>query len=193
TMTPTAAAEFLVSAVEDFSTASEETFATIRDRAQRRLQTAQNRHYRLSTGLERVVSRRVSESRRQYERVRGRVIHKVLDSIRRQESRLEARTLSPARLERVLRRQQEELDRRTRRLETNTRRPLVEEGRHIEHLEEKLRLLDPQRVLERGFALIRNADGALVRRVEDVAPDDRLEIRLADGTVRVTANDDSND
>ncbi|HWF15069.1 MAG TPA: exodeoxyribonuclease VII large subunit [Acidimicrobiales bacterium] len=45
---------------------------------------------------------------------------------------------------------------------------------------------DVDRQLERGYSLTTTADGALVRRVADVAPDQEIVTRLADGTVRST-------
>ncbi len=43
-------------------------------------------------------------------------------------------------------------------------------------------------VLERGFALVRGADGRPVRRAAAVAPGDALAIEFADGIARATAD-----
>ncbi len=45
----------------------------------------------------------------------------------------------------------------------------------------KLDALSPLKVLGRGYAIARDASGGVVRSVADVAPGDRLNVRLADG------------
>jgi len=44
-----------------------------------------------------------------------------------------------------------------------------------------LAALDPQRVLQRGFAVVTGAKGQIVRAAEQVAPGENLDIRLAEG------------
>jgi exodeoxyribonuclease VII large subunit len=49
-------------------------------------------------------------------------------------------------------------------------------------LQARLAALNPQATLERGYAIVRRHDtGAVVRRVEQVAPGDALAIRVQDG------------
>lgn len=48
---------------------------------------------------------------------------------------------------------------------------------------ELLEALSPQRLLRRGFALVRQSDGQLLRSVQAVRSGDRLELELADGRV----------
>ncbi len=52
-----------------------------------------------------------------------------------------------------------------------------------------LRSLSYQGILERGFALVRDASGSMVRRADAVAAGDALEIEFTDGRVPVTAGD----
>jgi exodeoxyribonuclease VII large subunit len=44
--------------------------------------------------------------------------------------------------------------------------------------------LSPLTVLSRGYALVFDADGALVKRAADVSAGETLTLRLAEGTVR---------
>jgi exodeoxyribonuclease VII large subunit len=46
-----------------------------------------------------------------------------------------------------------------------------------------LHALAPQRVLERGYAVVRAADGTVVRRGDQVAPGDLVDVRLAAGAL----------
>lgn len=48
--------------------------------------------------------------------------------------------------------------------------------------------MSPLKVLGRGYAIAQREDGGVVRSVKDIAPGERLSLRLSDGTVRVTAD-----
>ena len=52
---------------------------------------------------------------------------------------------------------------------------------------ETLAALDPSAVLRRGYALLRDPGGAIVRSAAEVQPGDRLVVRLGDGEVDVEA------
>ncbi|MBP2649336.1 MAG: Exodeoxyribonuclease 7 large subunit [Firmicutes bacterium] len=58
--------------------------------------------------------------------------------------------------------------------------------RHQFHLAaEKMAMLNPLAVLERGYSIVRTYDKHLIRRTGEVVPGERLEIVLTDGTIRV--------
>jgi exodeoxyribonuclease VII large subunit len=52
-------------------------------------------------------------------------------------------------------------------------------------LNQTLRSLDPHQVLQRGYSLVRDDQGAIVRRAAQTQPGDRLRIQLADGWLEV--------
>ena len=58
----------------------------------------------------------------------------------------------------------------------------------FDRLKEKLALLSPYSVLERGYSLTTDAQGAVVRSAAQVKPGDVLHTRLAQGEVVSTAN-----
>ena len=81
-----------------------------------------------------------------------------------------------------------------RRLEScDWRRPFVahlESGRQrLDVLHRHADSLSPQHVIERGFAVVRRADGAVVRGPDDVSAGDKLTVRVARGTISVTVDD----
>jgi exodeoxyribonuclease VII large subunit len=49
--------------------------------------------------------------------------------------------------------------------------------------QELLRALSPQRLLQRGFALVRQSDGRLLRSVQQAKAGDLLQVELADGRI----------
>ncbi|WP_017654117.1 exodeoxyribonuclease VII large subunit [Fortiea contorta] len=56
---------------------------------------------------------------------------------------------------------------------------------HLELLQHKLTSLDPQAVLQRGYALVRRKNGAIARSPDDLAVGDELLIQLGQGEVKV--------
>ncbi|MFM9050094.1 MAG: exodeoxyribonuclease VII large subunit [Actinomycetota bacterium] len=70
----------------------------------------------------------------------------------------------------------------------------VERGRtDIEHLSARLRVLSPAATLDRGYAVVRTADGRVVRSPADVAIGDPLDIRIADGRLGATVSASGSD
>jgi exodeoxyribonuclease VII large subunit len=64
----------------------------------------------------------------------------------------------------------------------------------VEGLTRTLRVVGPEAVLERGFALVhRTEDGTLVRSVDQVEAGDELRVQVQDGTFDVDVREDSGD
>ena len=61
-------------------------------------------------------------------------------------------------------------------------------GQRLERAVLRLQLLDPQRVLRRGYALLTDAQGSVVHSVQQAPPGARLQARLADGEVELTVS-----
>jgi exodeoxyribonuclease VII large subunit len=51
----------------------------------------------------------------------------------------------------------------------------------VRHLSARVRALSPQSTLERGYAVVQHRDGRVVRSREELAPDELLRVRVADG------------
>ena len=68
-------------------------------------------------------------------------------------------------------------------------------GGRLDGARAALRLLDPQAVLDRGYGIVRDADGKVVREASRLAAGQRIEITLAQGTASalVTAVSDAAD
>lgn len=66
---------------------------------------------------------------------------------------------------------------------------LRKQSQRLEQAELRLRMLDPQRVLERGYAIVTNPAGEVVRDALQALPIERLRIRLAKGAVTVEVVD----
>ena len=59
---------------------------------------------------------------------------------------------------------------------------------HLVAFERLLQSYHPARVLERGYAIVRDASGAPRSSVKQISPHDALTIQLRDGHVAATAN-----
>lgn len=82
--------------------------------------------------------------------------------------------------------ERQQLELRQQRLEElHPRRLLGERRRDLEQAKVLLRALSPQHLLERGFSLVRDSQGQLVRSVEALAKGKRLSLELADGSVDI--------
>jgi exodeoxyribonuclease VII large subunit len=62
-------------------------------------------------------------------------------------------------------------------------------GGDLTHARARLRSLSPAATLERGYAIVQRADGAVVREPAQVSPGDPLRLRLAGGELSATAVD----
>ena len=62
---------------------------------------------------------------------------------------------------------------------------MTQQRQRLDRSSAALSLLDPQLVLERGYALLTDAQGALVTRVGQVQPGEALRARLRDGELGV--------
>jgi exodeoxyribonuclease VII large subunit len=59
----------------------------------------------------------------------------------------------------------------------------------LRHTTARLRALSPAATLQRGYAIVQRDDGHVVRAATDVATDDNLRVRLADGELRAVVRE----
>ena len=57
--------------------------------------------------------------------------------------------------------------------------------RDLEHARARVAALSPAATLERGYAVVQRADGALVRNPAEVGDEERLQVRVAGGRLPV--------
>ncbi|WP_296630250.1 exodeoxyribonuclease VII large subunit [Rhodoluna sp.] len=65
---------------------------------------------------------------------------------------------------------------------------LTREAMHVSHLRQQVRSLSPQSTLDRGYSVVRDADGHVVVDVDQVKSGQKLRVRLAKGELPVTAD-----
>lgn len=99
--------------------------------------------------------------------------------------------LSRLKLDRALKQEAQVVSWLRQRLIHSTQRRFQSAEQHCQMLQEKLTTLDPQAVLQRGYAVVR-AEAGIVRSAEDVAIGDNLTIRLGQGEIEATVNHVSN-
>jgi exodeoxyribonuclease VII large subunit len=185
--TPSAAAEQAVPVMEDVRT----DLANLRRRASRAASESLRaaRH-----GLERVRNRlgdprRLLDERRQrmddtVERAR-RVLARRMAAARTELRAAETR-LYRAHPHRRIGEQRGELAAMRHRLEAAIRPALARRRHAVDAACGKLGALSPTRVLERGFSLTQRADGHIVTRAADLAPGERVHVRVREGAFDAT-------
>jgi exodeoxyribonuclease VII large subunit len=128
----------------------------------------------------------LADEQRLIAQARGRLDRAVLGLIDRERHRIEAWQSRPvlARPEALIGQRGAEVtalrDRAARNLEHRIRRA----DDALEHTVARLRALSPAKTLERGYAIVQRPDGRVVRAADEVAADDILRVRLADGELR---------
>jgi exodeoxyribonuclease VII large subunit len=213
--TPTAAARALIERVDAFMTRAEDAADAVFEAAQTQCDAAMQRLRDDSVRLERSVERRLKVAQRGLERMRSKTTYLASERLSEATRRLDAlsqriparararldrasqavafarRRLRLDRLQRRLDRENESLDHGARLLKKAALGRLDDAGDHVDNLAAKVRLLDPQRVVERGYAML-SVDGGIVTRTDDVPHDKSFEVKLSDGTLRAKRLDESN-
>jgi exodeoxyribonuclease VII large subunit len=110
-------------------------------------------------------------------------------SVRRARLERASGRLQPAPIRHRVERCAERLDTLTRRIERAVAGSLAQHRRALDGQAKLLASLGYQSVLARGFALVRDDSGAMVRAARTVAAGQGLEIEFADGRVKATAGD----
>lgn len=118
----------------------------------------------------------------------------VCDPLRAYERRVAELTAAVLRHDprQALGRARERLNAGRMRLERTMERDLHASAAAISALTARLNSLSPLAVLDRGYALVVDADGGLVRSAKQVAPGDRLTTRLHDGAFTSRVEDAAN-
>ena len=183
--TPTACAQLLVARVAEVADAVESTWAAIAGHATR----AVDHHDRLLLGHATQLSRsaRVALDGRSIrlatvaDRAR-RAALVGLDAAGRRLDGHRGRVTGSARSH--LRAAEATVAAGERRVAHRAPRALTEADRVLTGLEARLRTLDPQRTLARGWSITRTPDGRVVRHPDEVTPGDELSTLVAGGEVR---------
>jgi exodeoxyribonuclease VII large subunit len=92
-------------------------------------------------------------------------------------------------LDRQIRQQTQMITWMQQRLLQSTNQQLQQATQHCELLRQKLIVLDPEAVLRRGYALVRQSNGTVVRSAADLTLGQALTIKLAQGQLTVTVSD----
>lgn len=207
--TPTAAGQLAVTAVERYLDRVERYAAEAAKSGVEVLRKVDLRIERSATRLERRVAVRLREAERRYTRAEAAIVDGARARVSRSATRLASleQSASNAASQRVRevelrvdwaerslrgptpRRPADEATRRvdqlTVRLDRVTSTAVQRDALRVDHAEATLRLADPRRILERGFAIVRDADGAIVTRAEQLAGLESARVSLPGGSVVV--------
>lgn len=130
----------------------------------------------------------LAEERQRIAQARGRIGRAVAGLLDREQHRLDAVRSRPvlARPEVLVESRAVDVRALRERAARSLRHRLEQGATGVEHTLARLRALSPGATLQRGYAVVQRADGAVVRGPGDVAAGDALRLRLADGEVPAT-------
>ncbi|MGO2132319.1 MAG: exodeoxyribonuclease VII large subunit [Halomonas sp.] len=77
------------------------------------------------------------------------------------------------------------LDERYRRLQAGIRREQAAHRQHLAAVVRELQAVSPLAVLGRGYAIVQDSSGQVIRQAQDTQPEQLLSVRLVDGKLRV--------
>ncbi|NWF58781.1 MAG: exodeoxyribonuclease VII large subunit [Fischerella sp.] len=139
-----------------------------------------------TAAAERVVPALADLYNLHWQRVVGlqQVVHRELDSAENQLQGLRER-LQRLRLDKQLQQQMQALTWRRQQLMQVTTSKFQQATQHLEMLRQKLVTLNPKAVLQRGYAVVRQENGIIVRNATEVAIGQELLIQLGQGEVIV--------
>lgn len=92
-------------------------------------------------------------------------------------------------IDRLIRQQTQTLSWVHQRLLQSTSHRLQEATQHCRLLRQKLISLDPAAVLQRGYAVIRQSNGAVIRSADQLAPGEELTVQMAHGQAKVVVSE----
>ena len=168
--TPTAAAGFLIEAVDDFSAGLGRIAHRVSLRARGACTIARRDLIARAARVRRTVPVALDRERRTLDVHRRRAVEGGGRGTRDASSRVRATQ---------------------RAVTTSATRGLRDGGRRLAAADDRLRALDPRRVLERGYTITRTSEGKAVRRAADAVHGTVLDTETADGTVRSRVERDS--
>jgi exodeoxyribonuclease VII large subunit len=128
----------------------------------------------------------LGELQRQGSQLRQKLIERTRQALERAQQRLQQAQhhLAYVHPERLLQQAQDRLTQRQHRLLQAVRHRLRQHQQHQQALQDRLQALDPEAILKRGYALVRDEEGSLIR-THRLPPQTRLMIQLASGSLWV--------
>jgi exodeoxyribonuclease VII large subunit len=112
------------------------------------------------------------------------VMHQRLDVAHDQLQRIRGR-LQRLHLDRQIQQQARTIAWSKQRLIQSTAQQFQQAAQHCQLLRQKLMTLDPEAVLRRGYAVVRQENGTVVRSIADLSPGQPLTVQVAQGQVNV--------
>lgn len=108
-----------------------------------------------------------------------------IESVRRERLRLEALIVRFKAKQQSVLQQKDRLQHLAERLVLSVNKSIQAQHLKIEVLSEKLALLNPQQILNRGYAIMQDRDGQIVRSPAKIPVKERVLVRLAEGSAEI--------
>lgn len=208
--TPTAAGELLASSVDDLLTQQDELWHHLTTAVHAQIGDQHEQLNALAGSLSTGFTQHIGQRKSEIASLRGRLGPQARQLVSRHRDRLDyaarhlamgarsgirlvsrdldrvQESLSSQAMGRRMNRDRERIDALAARLGTAAREVARRQKDAVERLEMQRQLLDPARMIARGFARVRTAEGKVATRAEHFAPEERMIVEFADGSIRAT-------
>lgn len=184
--TPTAAAQALVGCLETAFARVDMAARSVTQTTLRAVEAQRQRVDRAAGGVERNASRRLTAARRRVDQAAVLCERRATSRLTVERRRVELAGMRVA--ERgvlPLERARARIDRAATEVDRRAARAIANGRLQLEHIEAKLRLADPRRVIERGYAVLRDRDGRVIADASALVELDEARVEMRDGVVRV--------
>ena len=184
--TPTAAAELLLTRAREYQEHVEDTMLEIADRAKRIARDEIRELHTKARSLGQIVRAGLAGARTRLRAARERVQRATKTQLAERRGRVAraGRDLERGVIHRI-ERERLRVATRSQRVVAGSSRQVERAAERTEMLNARVRAVDPRRVLQRGFAILRGSNGKALRSVQGVKKDATLSAQLSDGRLDV--------
>lgn len=182
--TPTAAAEFLIQQFDDFNEHIKELRDALIYNVRDRLRKEKNKETKYRSNFAFICQSFLNAKKEGVDEIRNAVAHKTEKYFlnRKNEEKVLAAALNVKAIS-LIQRSEVTLLRRKEQLKTSSKLLLEKEKMKLKMNAKSLNLVDPINVLQRGFVLVKNSSGRIVKSVQDVSVNEVLNVSFKDGSV----------
>lgn len=180
--TPTAAAEMAVPVLAEWRLTVGETGQRLA-RAMNRAQQVREERFRYLARMLPPLSRLLEQAQMRLDDYTQRLEGALPKAVLLKERALAAFRISPLALERRLQQGGQDVERLAERLNRSYLQGLKNRERHVADYGRLMNSLNYERILERGFVLVRNAEGQLLDSVEAARNASRIALQFKDGNI----------
>ena len=188
--TPTAVAAFILQQFEEFEEQVQEASSALQAAIRMQLLDKNRQLDQLGVLFSKRVNRYVNGQRKELAEVRNALVHKSFSIFSKGKQKLGTNKIQL--LNNSVMKTKDfkyQLTRKVEELERFSKQRIHTQLEQLKVMAEQVKWMDPQKVLERGYALIRDEDNVVIKSKKKIKPDQSLNVQMKDGKFAVKASE----